>query len=519
MLFRIVVAGACARGWIVFSAEQMPGVNGAYGLVQARSLIEKGALGLPDFPLTFALQAGVAWLLQHVAGLGLDDSVALAVKLCVSLLPPLAAVPVFLLGRTWSARAGRPESLSPLAAAAMVSCGGPALAMTGNIDKNALALVWLSGMLWALHTCMERPSRGTLGATVLCLALLGFTHVGVFGVALVVAACICAVYVTRSSAPPFTATLPAIAGSMAIVCAAESLVFWMFDPARVERLAGALTDPAAFLWRQQAPLPSMSGPVAPAYHGLSFMIVATTVAHLAALGGLAAWVLRLVWKRRDALTDAQIALVSGSVLAIVVMTGPWIVHGDAALRLALIALLPAIVVAMFALLHVERRRLRHALTVLVCLAVIGPGVPYTAVVWRPLSSGAYEEMKSLSADISRPARTLIVAEHGIEWNAAWVLHTHVAQTSALRPDDWQRYDDVLFLVSKDVSAPFGPPGFGPTGSRGTGRGPGPGGRPGQHPPMKRPVRIPEDAVVLHDGQHLTLARVIAPPRFVTDPSL
>ena len=62
MLAVIVGVGVCARGWIVFSAEQMPGVNGAYSLVQTRSLIEKGTLGLPDFPLTFVLQAGVAWL-------------------------------------------------------------------------------------------------------------------------------------------------------------------------------------------------------------------------------------------------------------------------------------------------------------------------------------------------------------------------------------------------------------------------------------------------------------------------
>lgn len=523
MLVLIVVAGACARCWMVFSAEQMPGVNGAYGLVQARSLIEKGTLGLPDFPLAFALYAGVAWLIQHVAGLGVDAAVAWAVKLCVTLLPPLAAVPVFLLGRTWSARAGRPCSRLPLAAAAMVSFGGPMLAMTGNIDKNALALMWLSGMLWALHACMARPSLAALAATNVCLVLVGLTHVGVFGAALVVAACVCAVYITRPSAPPLTTTLPAIAGSMVIVGAAESLVFWRFDPARIERLARAVTDPAAFMWSRPALPPSMSDPLAPVHAGLPFMLVAVTVAHLTVLLGLGACVLRVVWTRREELSDAEIALVCGSVLAIVAMSGPWVVHGDEAVRLALIAVLPAIVVAMFALIHTERRRLRRALTLLVCVAVIGPGVPYIAVAWRPLSVGAYQEMKSLSADIPRPARTLIVAEHGIEWNAAWVLHTHVAQTSALSPTDWQRYDDVLFLVSKDEPATsglpgLGPPGMGPPGGRGTGRGPGPAGRPGPHPPMKRPVRIPEDGVVLHDGPFLTLARVNAPPRFVTDPS-
>ncbi len=518
MLFLIIVTGVLARGSILFRAESMPGVNGAYSLVQARSLIEKGTLGLPDFPLLFALQAGFACLLRRITGWGLEPSILLAVKLCVALLPPLAAVPVFLLGRRWSVRAGRPRSGLPLVAAALVSFGGQAMAMTGNIDKNALALVWLSGMLLALHACMERRTPAYLAATVLFLLLLGVTHVGAFGAALVLAACVCAVYINRPGAPPLKVTLPAIAGALSVIGAAEGLVFWKFDPARIERLTRVITDPVAFMSHRPGSIPPMPGPMPPMPGGPPpfFMFFAVTLVHLALLGILAACVLRVLWKRRNALTDADIGLVGGSVLAIVLMTGPW-VHGDTAMRLALIASLPAIVVAMFALLHTGHRRVPLLLTGLVCLGVMAYGVSYTANGgWRILNGSAYEEMKSLSAQIPKPEYTLIVANHGMEWNAAWLLHTHVAQTSALVTGDWQRYDEVLFLVLKDEFTPGGPPGFGLPGRPDTERGPRPGPEPGPHPPMHVPVQIPADAVILHDGPHLTLARVTIPPSFVKD---
>lgn len=62
----VVIAGIAARAWRLFSTPLVPGMNGAYYPIQARALLEKGALGIPDLPLTFALQAGLAKGRQRV---------------------------------------------------------------------------------------------------------------------------------------------------------------------------------------------------------------------------------------------------------------------------------------------------------------------------------------------------------------------------------------------------------------------------------------------------------------------
>jgi hypothetical protein len=115
-----------------------------------------------------------------------------------------------------------------------------------------------------------------------------------------------------------------------------------------------------------------------------------------------------------------------------------------------------------------------------------------------------------------PARTLVSVQHGAEWWTAWFLRTHIAQVDALRPEDWRRYDRILFLEIKAGAQANMFPGGGPP--PGLGRGPAPGDSQlaradrGAQPMMSAP--IPPDAEVLHEGATLKLARIATPPDFV-----
>ena len=95
LLLWIMLAALAGRAWLLFSTPYMPGVNGAYYLIQARAILERGVLGLPDLPLTFYLQAGLACLLAKVGGMAMDDAIMLAVKSCDAVLPVLVAWPTF----------------------------------------------------------------------------------------------------------------------------------------------------------------------------------------------------------------------------------------------------------------------------------------------------------------------------------------------------------------------------------------------------------------------------------------
>ena len=501
------IVGACVRACMLGVGERMPGVNGAYSPVQVRSLLEKGALGLPDYPLMFAIHAGLAATIQKVTGLALEPSIVLAVKICMALLPPLAAIPVFILCRRWCVRAGLTHSRLPFLAATMASVGAPFILMTGNFDKNALALVWLASLLLALHTYMEQRSVASMAVTTFFLVLLGLTHLGTFTVGLLLWGCVMTVFSMQPSGPSLRVFIPAIIISIVAVALAEGLIFWKFDPDRIARLLDTLTNPMGFLTKHSAATPPME------FTPVGVLLLAI---HLSALAGFATIVFRTVRRNRARLSNADIALICGSVIAVVFITGPWIMN-DASPRLIFIAVLPSIVIGMFAASHQAPSRTRRVLVAICFLIMIVPGLLQGAFGgWRVMSDEAYAELKTTSVHITQPEHTLVVAMHGMEWDAAWLLRTRVALASALRESDWQKYDEVYFLATKERPDPLGH--FAPAaGQRSAVASENEGKFLVLGPFAKLPfIEIPAGAEMVHDGKYLQLARVKTPPPSVSD---
>ena len=529
-------------------------------------LLEHGALGIPDLPLTFALQALAAKMLQLVSGQGLEPSILLSVRLCDAALPPLAAVPVYLLGRTWCVRTGR-GAWPAWIAAAVVALGAPALSMTGDFEKNSLGLVWLAGLVLALHAWISHRTRGRAAAVVALLGLCGITHIGVFGAALLLTGLTWAADLALLRGKEGLRTLRHVlltaAGAAAAAALAAGLVLWKFDPARVRRLAGALSAPVTFLqtgghtagqgqdFRGGPPPggapgdrlrpagerafsppgdqpPDMRGGVPPGMPGLRRLpqSLSWVLALLAAAGALL-----LPWRRRLALPAADRAATCGCAATLVLLTGPW-VQGDVTMRLWLIAMTPACFCVAFALAHLPGRWAAGGGAGILAV-LLATSAPLLQRGGRPaITPEAAQELRTLSRCVSQPGRTLVVARHGLEWWTAWTLHTHVAQARALRAEDWSKYAEVLFLEEKGAGGRDrgGPGGFAPPGGRGGRERPPPGfggpsraggpsgfGGPGGAPPMME-AEIPQSAEVLHNGTYFRLARVREAPDFVSQPS-
>jgi len=183
----LIIAAITIRAAHHFRTPLVPGVDAAYYLIQTRALLDRGTLAFADLPFMFWLQAGFAWLIQHLTGISQSAAIITSVKLLDSLLPPLAAWPMGLLGWRWYQK-NQPSLLPALVPAAAVCISAPMLRMTGDFQKNALALVWLALLMLSAHTFLRRPGWRTALLPLLALVLCGVTHVGVLGAAIVFAA-------------------------------------------------------------------------------------------------------------------------------------------------------------------------------------------------------------------------------------------------------------------------------------------------------------------------------------------
>ena len=548
----IVIAAAVVRACLHFSTPLVQGMNGGYYLVQARSLIEKYALAIPDLPLVFTIQACLAKVIHTVSSLTLNESVLLAVKTVDSCLPALSVIPIMLLGRSWAK--GDKIDLAIIAlAAVLVPAGAPALLMVGDFEKNSLGLMLLCTLAWAIHRWAAEPTRARLIVAVTVLGLIGVTHIGVFGTTLIFAGSSLLTLAVAHGREGIMKVAKLALFAAPVILLAAGLVFWKFDPSRIHKLIHAFSEPSDYLSsaggpgggppggaRSGGPMmgPSMFGP---GFGGSAWM----SYAPMAAFALCALSALTIVWWKRRTIGVPNIAVITGAALTVIAITGPW-VQGDKVMRFQLNAVPLAVMCLLFALLQIPHRWARGVPGVLVLAAALIPSGLKLKDGARPIITvQAQKELQTLAASVEDPAHTLIVARHGLEWWTAWTLHTHIAQAQALTPEDWQRYKYVWFIEQKGGMGmgPMGGPGMFGGGPPGMGRGP--GGRerdrergPGQRPdfamgPMPPPgvmggpggrggrpgggmmgPSIPDDAEVLHEGEFFKLAWVRQPPDFV-----
>ncbi|MEY4489738.1 MAG: hypothetical protein RIQ79_2246, partial [Verrucomicrobiota bacterium] len=204
------------------------------------------------------------------------------------------------------------------------------------------------------------------------------------------------------------------------------------------------------------------------------------------------------------------AVVCGAAVMTLALGGPFydFVKG---MRFLLIAAVPAAVTLSFLQAQMPAGRWRSGVAILLGVAgLLGAGLYAGHGRGPTISPAAADELREVAATLPADGRMLVVARHGLEWWAAWILHTHIAQPRAVKPEDWTKFDHVLYLVEKERSG-FGPPMGGPQGGAQGGMRPGPRGGDGGPPPGGGmpgglfEARAPEGSVAVHNGRFFRLS--------------
>ncbi|MCA9168610.1 MAG: hypothetical protein KDB23_13135, partial [Planctomycetales bacterium] len=156
-------------------------------------------------------------------------------------------------------------------------------------------------------------------------------------------------------------------------------------------------------------------------------------------------ILRKVWLARRELDTADTSVVIGCIGGLAVLMIP-VFEGTWAMRFQLMTPVPGAILLAFGVSRLSEgatdRRLKWLATAAAVLAVVAPFFMQGPV----LTQAAAAELKSLRQQIEKPTETLVVAEHGVEFWAGLILHTHARSGSI--PDELDPYSNVVLLVSK-----------------------------------------------------------------------
>ena len=411
LVFGIISLGI--RLYFNFSQDLIPGINGGYYPLQVRYVLTNGHLGFPDMPLIFYLDA---ILIKFVSLFGVpitDTLIMNVVKIIDSISIPLLLIPIYKIFRLSKPTTYKYFSTSIIAFSVL---SFSPLILKSDLQKNAVAIVFLFASVSYFLSYLSKKNKKDIYMSILFFLLIGITHFGTFAFALVfMIIAIAFSYKQKAIIPLVILTI----FSLAIVA--------IFDFSRFIRLTSFWTE----LFNKPALLSNLLAPP-----DLILILISLLLA------GFGLFILKTKGFRLD---PYQKAIAFSSVICLFLLSFP-LLDTEYFKRLSLFLFIPQIIliIQIAPVLDIPHLRIiSFSLIVITFLSVFAViGKPADAV----LDKGAYENLKELTTIIKNDNETIIIARHGLEWWAAWVLKTKVGQDKSIDKAFFEKYRNIIFLT-------------------------------------------------------------------------
>ncbi len=469
-LFILYVISSSIRLLINFSTEFIPGANGAFYLANVRSIIEDGTVFFKDFPLIFWIEAFVAKAIYFMGAAEIEKAIDLACRLTDALIPPLAIIPAYFLVKRIQLEGNK---LSTVLITSLSVLFISFLILVSDFQKNALGILWLFCLMLWVHKSLEDKRITSYAAAFLFFILTGFTHFGCFSVAILYILLVVAIKYLLEKKLTIKPILLTI-----IIIAVSYIIIKFVSPPRLKIIFDfpltIFSDPAIILFLQKEPVIS---PI-----DLVGMLLIN-------LNGITALIIYI--RNNKSFAESERVFILSLIVLTLFLAFPFI-GIEWSQRLNYIAYVPLVPLVAFIYSKLKSQSVKNLFLVVLFIVVLVSVIIRISI--KPVSNmsrGTYSELKVIKEQLPSDGSILLVARHGLEWWASYVLRTNVILEKVLLKDYWERFDNMLFLVQKKDKSPFGPAGvFGF--------------------PFREPT-IPDNSKLIFTGEYFDLYKSPVPP--------
>jgi hypothetical protein len=426
-------SGLILRYQAAMTTELVPGINGAYYPLQVRSILEGSGLAISDFPLLFYFDAGIALLFSFFSPT--DTAIVLATRLVDLVLPLLVVVPLGLFAAHFSQ--DRKKSFRPAAAVllvGLVAVGNTSLLrMAGDFQKNAVALPLSLTFLFFLYKSFSSHQWRDYLLASFFLIVTCLTHLGVTALTLTLGGLYAVIALATH---PNRKRAILIAGTLLLIAVITLGAVYLLDPTRIERLLGVILDPNSLFVTVQEETARQIG-------GFTFFEERLLLGNL--LGVIGIFI--AIYLREKIDKPTRILLWAASLTALL-FASP-LISPAWSQRLALMAFLPGLIPLIFVGVREDwGTGIAGGLAFLVLLTTF---TTPSAFAKETLTTPAHAELEDMRVYLEGN-ETLVFAEHGLEWWAAWTMETDITNRYYLAAENWEEYDAVYVLTQINPTA-------------------------------------------------------------------
>lgn len=426
-LFMIIAAGIRLRStWHV--NYLLIGGDGPYYPLQVKTLLEHGRMALPDMPLLFLFEAFVAKMLQWFTTWPQADCIIMAVKLSDAFLPPLAAIPVFLMTKALNRRSDiKALVINYIMVAFSILNNTTVLSFSSGLQKNAVAVVLVFFYVYFIIRIFSSSQKCDYYLALLMLLLCALTHFGSFSVMLFISFAV--VFFRLLYHKWHFREFKTIALATALLIVLFSLIA-IFDLNRFQRL---INIPLR-VFEYPVFLLILKGYDVSNYINPLNLILFTPLVILAAV---------LIVLNRKALTASHKILAWSMVLVALFLISPFI-GLDWANRFYMMAYIPVVVLYLVLFNNLSIKWIKILPLGVFSLLVLASVFSFQPAV-QAITPQAYREFSNIKNNVGFSNNDVIIGRQDLRLLGSWEFGTRSAADYLVTKADFKKYDKVYVI--------------------------------------------------------------------------
>jgi hypothetical protein len=405
------------------------GGDGPYYPLQVRSLLEHQKLALPDMPLLFLMEGLVATVFNFFHIASYNECIIMAVKAVDVLIPPLAAIPVFLISKELNRNGKTPGFFNYLLVAFAVINFTTTGAFSNGLQKNAVAVIWIFLYLYFVIRLITYERKKDAYYAGMVLLLCTFTHFGSCALLIFMSILLGISWLLYNSQ-----TMTYITWQKAMLCFAIILmlisIIAYYDTSRLQRLMAI-------------PLKVFEFPVLMVMtHGLGIENFLSPI-HLFLTNFMALLALIILLANRKKIDQKQKLIAFALIASAFFLASPFI-GLEWANRLYIMSYIPVVVIYLILLNSTLSKWVKFvpasvfSLCVLVCLIAIQANRDC-------ISSESYAEFIHIKDRVNFHENDAIIGRQDLRLLGSWELRTKAIVEYLFKKEDFKKYHAVYVI--------------------------------------------------------------------------
>ncbi len=409
----------------------LAGVDGPYYPLQARSILEKFHLGLSDMPLLFMIEALIAKFLQIIHVGTLNECIIVAVKFVDVILPPLAAIPVYLFAREINVNKGKMNFLNYFMVGYSILNVTPILLFSNNFQKNAVCVVFIFFYLYFLLRIFKYFRKSDFIYAFITLTACTLTHFGSTAIIFLITGIILVIYFMNNRPRIYSMSFKKILFLVIPIILFFSILFF-FDSNRLERFINLPLK----LFESPVILVILDGQnIGEYFNPINFFVPNI----LAVLGII------LFIQIKNKLNKENQILGLGLLLSAIALSSP-LIGIDWANRLYMMSYVP-LVGAYLILFNNMTKKWTYFAPIALFSTTMSFAIlrGYLSPMLQSITNEAYQELKEIKNEVILNENSVIVARQDLKILASWEFGTLGIASYLLRENDFSKFESIYYL--------------------------------------------------------------------------